>query len=88
MPITTVPRSGDDPRRLPDWCRRISIRRLRFLYMMRRLFREERGAVTAEYALIIMAAVGFAGLLILIMQSGEVQAILMNLVQRALNSGG
>ncbi|MBC9942955.1 DUF4244 domain-containing protein [Leucobacter sp. cx-328] len=55
---------------------------------MRRLFREERGAVTAEYALIIMAAVGFAGLLILIMQSGEVQAILMNLVQRALNSGG
>lgn len=88
MPITTIPRSGDEPRRLPDWCRRLSLSRLRCIYKARRLVREERGAVTAEYALIIMAAVGFAGLLILIMQSGEVQAILMNLVQKALNSGG
>lgn len=88
MPITTTHRPENARPRLPDWCRRISLGRLRFLCKVRRLGREEHGAVTAEYALIIMPAVGFAGLLILIMQSGEVQAILMNLVQKALNSGG
>jgi len=49
---------------------------------------EERGAATAEYAIVIMAAVGFAGLLVVILRSGEVQAILTDLVQRALNSAG
>ena len=59
---------------------------------MRRLIgmltRDERGAATAEYAIVIMAAVGFAGLLVVILRSGEVQAILTDLVQRALNSAG
>lgn len=50
--------------------------------------RGERGAATAEYAIVIMAAVGFAGLLVVILRSGEVQAILTDLVQRALNSAG
>jgi len=50
--------------------------------------RDERGAATAEYAIVIMAAVGFAGLLVVILRSGEVQAILTDLVQRALNSAG
>lgn len=49
---------------------------------------DERGAATAEYAIVIMAAVGFAGLLVVILRSGEVQAILTDLVQRALNSAG
>ena len=35
-----------------------------------------------------VAAVGFAGLLVVILRSGEVQAILTDLVQRALNSAG
>jgi hypothetical protein len=48
----------------------------------------EAGAATAEYAIVIMAAVGFAGLLVAILRSGEVQAILTDLVQRALNSAG
>ena len=39
-------------------------------------------------AIVIMAAVGFAGLLVVILRSGEVQAILTDLVQRALNSAG
>ncbi|MGR4009395.1 DUF4244 domain-containing protein [Leucobacter sp. 1207-22] len=56
-------------------------------YKIRRLRREERGAVTAEYALIIMAAVAFAGLLIVIMQSGEVKSMLMDIVQKALGGG-
>lgn len=52
------------------------------------LLRRERGAATAEYAIVIMAAVGFAGLLVVIMRSEEVRAILTNLVQSALTSGG
>jgi Flp pilus assembly pilin Flp len=50
--------------------------------------RDDRGAATAEYAIVIMAAVGFAGLLVVILRSGEVQGILTDLVQRALNSAG
>lgn len=48
----------------------------------------ERGAATAEYAIVIMAAVGFAGLLVVIMRSSEVRAILTDLVQRALTFAG
>jgi hypothetical protein len=50
--------------------------------------RGERGAATAEYAITIMAAVGFAGLLVLILRSGEVQTILTDLVRNALAFGG
>lgn len=53
-----------------------------------RALSDDRGAATAEYAIVIMAAVGFAGLLVVILRSGEVQAILTDLVQRALNSAG
>ncbi len=52
-----------------------------------RLGRDD-GAATAEYAITIMAAVGFAGLLVLILRSGEVQAILTDLVKSALSFGG
>ena len=48
----------------------------------------ERGAATAEYAIVIMAAVGFAGLLVVIMRSDEVRAILTDLIQRALTFAG
>jgi signal transduction histidine kinase len=46
------------------------------------------GAATAEYAITIMAAVGFAGLLVVIMKSDQVRTILSNLVQNALHYGG
>jgi hypothetical protein len=49
---------------------------------------DDRGAATAEYAITIMAAVGFAGLLVVILKSGEVQAILSGLVRSALSVGG
>lgn len=42
------------------------------------------GAATAEYAIATMAAVGFAGLLVVIMRSDEVRAILMDLIRNAL----
>lgn len=46
------------------------------------------GAATAEYAIATMAAVGFAGLLVVIMRSDEVRGILENLVRDALTFGG
>ncbi|MEV5068977.1 DUF4244 domain-containing protein [Microbacterium sp. LMI12-1-1.1] len=58
-----------------------------------RLFRPQRiagtpaddtGAATAEYAIATMAAVAFAGLLVVIMRSDEVRGILTDLVRRAL----
>lgn len=53
-----------------------------------RRWNDEGGAATAEYAITIMAAVGFAGLLVVILRSGEVQAILTGLVRSALTVGG
>lgn len=52
------------------------------------LVRNESGAATAEYAIATMAAVGFAGLLVVIMRSDEVRGILTDLVRRALTFGG
>lgn len=48
----------------------------------------EDGAATAEYAITIMAAVGFAGLLVVIMKSEQVRSMLTDLVQNALHYGG
>ena len=45
---------------------------------------DETGAATAEYAIATMAAVGFAGLLVVIMRSEEVRQILFDLVKSAL----
>ncbi len=55
---------------------------------MLRTAADDGGAATAEYAITIMAAVGFAGLLVVILRSGEVQAILTGLVTSALSVGG
>ena len=49
---------------------------------------DEEGAATAEYAIATMAAVGFAGLLVVIMRSDEVRAMLTDLVHRALTFAG
>ena len=45
------------------------------------------GAATAEYAVATMAAVGFAGLLIIILRGDEVRGILTDLVRNALSVG-
>jgi hypothetical protein len=47
-------------------------------------YRDDAGAATAEYAIATMAAVGFAGLLVVIMRSEEVKEILLDLVRSAL----
>ena len=49
--------------------------------------REEAGAATAEYVIATMAAVGFAGLLIVILRGDEVRGILTELVRHALTVG-
>lgn len=57
-----------------------------FARRMRALVDDERGAVTAEYAIVIMAAVAFAGLLVAIMRSSEIRAMLVQLVENALGT--
>lgn len=54
----------------------------------RRLGGRDEGAATAEYAVATMAAVGFAGLLVVILRSDEVRAILTELVRNALTFTG
>ena len=48
----------------------------------------ERGAATAEYAIATLAAVGFAGLLVVILRSDEVRGMLTDVVRHALSIPG
>ncbi|WP_168625702.1 DUF4244 domain-containing protein [Cryobacterium sp. BB307] len=57
-------------------------------FRLKRRLAGETGAATAEYAIATMAAVGFAGLLVVIMRSDEVRGMLTDLVQRALTFAG
>lgn len=52
---------------------------------LRRLWRDETGAATAEYAIATLAAVGFAGLLVVVLRSEEVRGMLTDLVRHALS---
>jgi hypothetical protein len=52
---------------------------------LRQRLANNRGAVTAEYAIATMAAVAFAGLLVVIMRSDEVRQILLDLIRSALS---
>ena len=45
----------------------------------------EDGIATAEFAIVTLAAVGFAGLLVTILGSGDVRELLMGLVRQALS---
>ena len=49
---------------------------------------DESGAATAEYAIATIAAVGFAGLLVVILRSDEVRGMLTDLVRNALSIPG
>jgi hypothetical protein len=53
-----------------------------------RRLRGDDGAATAEYAVATMAAVGFAGLLVVILKGDEVRGILTDLIRRALSVDG
>jgi hypothetical protein len=45
----------------------------------------EDGIATAEFAIVTLAAVGFAGLLVTILTSGDVRELLLGLVRQALS---
>jgi hypothetical protein len=49
---------------------------------------DDTGSATAEYAIATMAAVGFAGLLVVILRGDEVKALLTDMIRRALLPGG
>ena len=49
--------------------------------------RREAGMATAEYAIATIAAVGFAGLLILVLKSQTVRGLLTGLIESALSVG-
>ncbi len=53
-------------------------------YALQRRMTDDSGAATAEYAIATMAAVAFAGLLVVIMRSDEVREILLGLIRDAL----
>ncbi|MFC4222809.1 DUF4244 domain-containing protein [Lysinibacter cavernae] len=57
-------------------------------FKLRELLQDERGAATAEYAVVVMAAVGFAGLLVVILRGNEIKAMLTELVKSALGAAG
>lgn len=48
----------------------------------------EEGASTVEYGIVMLAAVGFAGLLVLILKSDEVRSMLLDIVRNALSIAG
>lgn len=47
----------------------------------------ERGLATAEYAIVTIAAAGFAGALMAILRGGDVKGMLTSLIQSALSIG-
>ena len=50
------------------------------------LFRDEEGASTAEYAIVTLAAVAFAGLLVAVLRSDGVRGMLSDIIERALST--
>ena len=46
----------------------------------------DRGSATAEYAIVTVAAAGFAAVLVALLKSPEVRDMLLGLVQSALGS--
>lgn len=51
------------------------------------LSRPESGAATAEYAVVLIAATAFAGLLLALLKSDTVRSLLISLVKQALSVG-
>ncbi|KAB1645306.1 DUF4244 domain-containing protein [Gulosibacter chungangensis] len=54
--------------------------------LLDRIKHEEDGAETAEYAIVIMAAVALAGVLVMVVQSDAVASIIEDLVVSAFQS--
>lgn len=55
-------------------------------FFLSRWWRDERGAETAEYAIVIMAAVALAGVLVAVVQSDAIRQVIEDLVTTAFQS--
>ena len=91
-PVRALPNLPDAPR-LPRAPHLPHFRRMRHVRLLPRLrpillLRSDAGAATAEYAIATLAAVGFAGLLVVILRSDEVRGMLTDLVRNALSIPG
>ena len=81
------------PVRVPPSRRPARIARQRLARTLRALLDRSRrtagdaGMATAEYAIATLAACGFAGLLLAILGSGQVKALLVGIIRRALSAG-
>jgi Flp pilus assembly pilin Flp len=51
---------------------------------MKNRLMDESGAATAEYAIATLAAVGLAGLLVVILKSDEIRQMVLDLIKGAL----
>ena len=71
--------------RLAPWRSRPSRSRLARFRVTRSRLADDEGSATAEYAIATMAAVGFAGLLVVILRSNEVRAMLLDIIRNALS---
>lgn len=86
---TTEPPSGTDAKVRRVCAIRGSSREFKGVEMyqkMRMLLRRDAGMVTSEYAMGIIAAVGFAAVLYAVVTSGQVSAELQDIVKRALSA--
>ncbi|MGJ9373386.1 DUF4244 domain-containing protein [Nesterenkonia sp. CF4.4] len=54
-------------------------------HLAQQIHQEEAGLATAEYGIVMLAAVGFAGLLVAVLSSSTAQAMLTGVVERALS---
>ena len=52
-----------------------------------RVLREEDGASTAEYAITVLAACGFAAVLVALLASDQVRGMLLGIITSALSMG-
>ncbi|MCL2454987.1 MAG: DUF4244 domain-containing protein [Micrococcales bacterium] len=79
-PMPLIARSTRRPRRrwVVSWCSVVARHRTAAATA------RDAGMATAEYALVTLAAAGFAGLLLLVLNGGEVRALLLGIVTRAL----
>jgi Protein of unknown function (DUF4244) len=72
------------------WSRRLRVRAGRAMEALAARWgvvtaRPEAGMATAEYAIATLAAVAFAGLLLVIMRSDEVRGLLLGIIREALS---
>lgn len=54
-----------------------------YAYALKERLRSQQGAATAEYAIVVMAAIALAGVLLLVVKSGGVKSVIEGLVINA-----